>query len=799
RTGFNFSTFFIKNPVTTLILLLILVVLGLASYTQLPPDLFPDIDFPVVIVETAYPGSAPAEVETLITKPIEDALSGLNGLDTLMSSSQDGLSTVVCQLQIGVNSKVAENDIRDRVSGIVYKLPKDARPPNYMTFDSSSMPIVYYTISGPMTTVALSTYAKDVIEPKLEGVEGVATAQLTGSLERDVEVALDPDRLASFNLSLLNVFSDVQAENYNLPGGVFDARPRQLSVRTMGKFTDAQALSHMPVATPGGGIVELGDLGTVRNSYKDPTTAAQLNGTAAIVVGILKQTGANTVATVKGVDDEIVRMAPSLPTGVRITKASDTSRFIKMSNDSVWEHLLIGSLLAVLVLFVFLRNWRVMIIAGLAIPLSIVMAFTPMKLWNFTFNNITMLALSLVVGILVDDAVVDLENIFRHMENGEPPIKAAINATGEIQLAVTATTMTIVAVFMPMSFMTGMVGQFMASFGLTVTFAVLFSLLIARTLTPMLAAYLLKVKPRSQHEAHPEGDLSGRYPRILRWCLRHRFVVMAVATLTFFGGLSLAPLIPASFSPNADRGEFFLRVVMPKGTPLEQTLATAHDIALQTKAYPGVDQVLTTIGGLSTDLSMATLDVLLVDKSQRKESDMQIAKKLRDAYAHVAGFRVMADQPSMAAGWSQKPVDVQILGDDLDLLRKYGDKVAAAMARSPLFADIETSLGDERSELRVIPDRVRMAQLGITSTQLAENLLLATTGDTPNTMTMGTDEVDVWVRLDAKHRRSLASLSDLPIMTARGPVPLSAIAHTEVVGGFSVIEHRNRERLVHIT
>lgn len=799
RTGFNFSTFFIKNPVTTLILVLILVVLGLASKTQLPPDLMPNVEFPVVLVTTAYPGASPAEVETLVTKPLEDALAGLNGLDSLMSSSLDGMSTVVCQLQIGVSAKQSENDVRDRVSSVLYKLPKDARPPNYSTFNTSSMPIVYYTVSGPMSKVALSTYVKDDIVPKLEGADGVATVQLAGNAVPDVEVGLDPDKLATYNLSMAGVYNDIQAENYNLPGGIFDARPRQLTVRTMGKFDSPQALAQLMIPTPGGGMVQLGDLGRVHDSVEDPTTEAAIDGKDAIVMGIVKQTTANVVSTVNAADAEVARILPTLPQGVKIVKASDTSRFIKMSNDAVWEHLAIGSVLAVLVLFVFLRNWRVMIIAGLAIPLSIVMAFTPMKLSNFTLNNVTMLALSLVVGILVDDAVVDLENIFRHMENGQSPIQAAIAATGEIQLAVTATTMTIVAVFLPMSFMTGMVGQFMSSFGATVTFAVLFSLLIARTLTPMLAAYLLKVKPRPGHESHPEGDLSGRYPRLLAWCLRHRFVVMGLAILSFLGGLSLARFIPTTFMANADRGEFYLSVELPKGTPIGQTLATAERVSNAVQKYPGVSKVLTTIGsdGQTDD---AQLDVLLVDRSERKLSDMQIGQEIRQAYASVPGMRVMATEPSFGGGtWSQKPIDVQIMGDDLNLLKTFGDKLAARMDQSPLFVDVETSLGNERSELRVVPDRVRMAQLGITASQLAENLLLATTGDTPNTMTVGSDEVDVWVRMDAKHRHSLSSLDSLPIMTAKGPVPLSAIARTEIVGGFAVIEHRNRTRLVHVT
>jgi len=419
-TGYNFSTFFIKNPITTLILMMILVILGLRSFFQMPLELFPNIEFPVVVISTAYPGAAPAEIETLVTKPIEDAVAGINGLKTLTSTSKDGVSTVVCEMQLEVQSKDAANDIRDKVSQILYKLPKDARPPAYLTFSSSNSPIVTYAITGRMSALALSTYTKDFIKPKLEQVKGVAQLTLLGDAERTFEVSLDPERLQAYNLSLPGVFQAIQSENYNLPGGKVENQTRDLSLRTMGKFVSVEDLSHMYVTTPGGAQVELKDLGTVRDTIKDRATYAAIDGQDAILFSVLKQTDANAVETVRELDKAIAKLQPTLPAGITITKASDTTRFVKMSNEAVWEHLTIGAILAVLVLFVFLRNFAAMLISGLAIPLSIIAAFIPMVVSGFTFNNLTMLALSLVVGILVDDAVVDLENIYRHMENGEP-------------------------------------------------------------------------------------------------------------------------------------------------------------------------------------------------------------------------------------------------------------------------------------------------------------------------------------------------------------------------------------------
>lgn len=799
QESYNFSTFFIKNPVTTIIIVLILTLLGIRSFTRMPLELFPNIEFPVVIVNTVYPGAAPAEVETLVSKPIEDALAGINGLKNLHSTSKDGISTVVCEFELEVDNKNAASDVRDKVSAILYKLPKDVRPPAYMTWSSSNAPIVNYTITANMTDVALSTYIKDVIKPKLEQITGVAQIQMLGNAERTFEVALNPERLQTYNLSLPGVFQAIQAENYNLPGGKVEALPRELSLRTMGKFTGVEDLSRLYVTSPTGAQVQLKDLGTVRDTVKDRTTYASVDGKEAVFFSVMKQTDANSLEVVRKVDEKLAELEKAFPAGMAVVKASDTSHFVEQSNHAVWEHLIIGAILAVLVLFVFLRNVMAMIISGLAIPLSIFMAFVPMNLMGFSFNNITMMALSLVVGILVDDAVVDLENIYRHMEKGVPPLKAAIDATGEIQLAVTATTMTIVGVFLPMSFMTGYIGKFFRSFGLTVTFSVLFSLLIARTLTPMLSAYLLKVKPKPGHAGHDEdGDLSGRYPRLLAWCLKHRWVVVVGATVAFIGGMGLTPFIQKGFMGSADRGQFLLRVKLPTGTVLTETARVANDVARQVKAIPEVKHAFVMIGSTG-NVDQASIEVHLVEKHERKKSDSVIAKEARELFTNMVGAKVMADEMGMVAGASNKPVQILMQGDNLEELRLYSEKLATAMHANQKFADVETSLGQERNELRVVPDRARMAQNGIQAMALANTLRLATTGDTPNTMTAGPNEIDVWVRLDPAYRKDVNSLTSLSIQGQRGSVPLGAVAEVQPGGGYAQIERKDRQRLVQVT
>jgi len=798
--GFNFSTFFIRNPVTTIIIMMILTLLGMRAFTQMPLELFPNIEYPVVVVQTVYPGAAPSEIETLVTKPIEDSIAGINGLDKLISTSRDGMSQVTVQMKLGVSSKDAASDVRDKVSGILYKLPKDAKPPAYLTFSSSTQPICNYAVSGPMSSVALSTYVKNVLKPKLESVPGVAQLQLLGNVERTYEVSLDPERLQTYNLNLPGVFQSIQAENYNLPGGKVPAATREMSLRTMGKFRTLDELSAMTLTTPTGAQVKLQDLGTVRDTIKDPMTYSAIDGQDAIFLSLVKQTDANAVTTVEEFDRKIDELRKTFPKGLTITKAADTTHYVKMSNEAVWEHLAIGAVLAVIVLFLFLRNVAAMLISGLAIPLSIIAAFVPMQLLGFTFNNLTTLALSLVVGILVDDAVVDLENIYRHLEAGEEPIKAAIQATGEIQLAVTATTMTIVGVFLPMSFMSGFIGKFFKSFGLTVTFAVLFSLLIARTLTPMMCAYLLKVKPTGKGlEEEGAHVREGRYAGLLRWSLRHRWAVMLLALVTFVGGMSLSRFIQKGFLTNSDRGEFLLRVQMPKGTALEETARVANMVAREVKKQEGVEHVYTLIGAYGT-VDDARLDVLLVDQSKRKRRDSVIAAEVRKQFSTFPDAKVLADELGAVGGANNKPVDVQLQGDDLGELRRYAMSLATLMKDEAVFADLETSIGEEKPELRIVPDRVRMAQSGVMTASLANTLRLATTGDTPSTISAGDQEVDVWVRLQPSARRDVGALSSLAIATNRGgSVPLGSIADVEMGGGFSQVERQNRQRLVHVT
>lgn len=799
----NFSEIFIRRPVTTTMLMTLLLILGMMGFNKLSMDLFPDVEFPVVVVTTAYPGAAPAEIEELISKPIEEAISSINGLDTLHSYSNEGVSTVVAQFKLEVDNKVASQDVREKVSMIRGTLPRDIIEPTILLFDPTSAPIASYAINGPQTPQQLTDYVEDVLKPKLERIDGVGSVDLLGGRTKEIHIDLDPTRLKTYGLSVAGLFQTLKTDGMNLPGGRITEHGQELSLRAMGKFQSVEDISNFQVATPTGARVRIGDLGKVWQTIEEPRSLGFVNNEPAVMFTLYKQAGANTVAVADNVQKQFHKLEQTLPPGAKFTTVQDSSTYIKESNMSVWEHLIIGGLLAVLILYVFLRNWRATLIGGMAIPISIIATFWTMDLMGFSFNMLTTLALTLVVGIVVDDAVVDLENIYRHMERGEPPLRAAINATGEIQLAVTACTLTIVAVFVPVAFMTGMIGQFFKEFGLTVAFAVLFSLLVARTITPMISARFLKVthgKGGMSEDAETSFALAKPYRKLLAWSLKNRWKVVALAVASFVFGLALVPFIPKTFMTNADRGEFSLKVQLPKGATLEETGEMSKRVVEMIKQHPEVENVFTTIGGRN-EIDFATLGVMLVDKHQRKLTDQQLGEKIRNEIATVPGIRAKIMLVGMVGGSSEMntPINIALRGSDLEQLRVYGEKMADLLrTRSDLYADVDTSLSLTRPEIQLQIDRARAAAEGVSSATLANTLRLATTGDVVGTMIQGDDELDIRLQVAPEARESLTAVKALTVPGARGLVPVSAVVDEQIGSGVSSIRREDRERVVNI-
>jgi HAE1 family hydrophobic/amphiphilic exporter-1 len=558
----------IDRPVFATMMIFALVVLGLFSYMKLNIDQFPDVDIPYVTIVTVLRGAGPEQIETDVTKKIEDAVNPVGGLDHIQSTSQEGLSIVTAQFKLEIDGKVAAQEVREKVSAARANLPTEIEDPVITRYDPASQPIMQLTVSGARSAKEITTYTKDVIKKRLENVPGVGSVDLVGGDEREIEVEVDAARLRGYNLSIQDVVQGVAAANMEIPAGNLVQGPRQLLLRTMGKFTSVDDFNKVIVASPGGKPVHLSDIAAVSDGVKERTSFARVEGKQAVGLNILKQSGSNTVRVADAVRDQIERLKKELPADLRVTMAKDNSTFIRDSVNDVLFDIVYGGLLAVIVVYLFLANARPTIISAIALPTSIIASFIIMFALNFTLNVMTLMALSLAVGLLIDDAIVVIENIYRHMHMGATPMEAAKAATSEIGLAVMATTFTIVAVFIPVAFMSGIVGRFFYQFGITIAVSVLVSLFVAFTLTPMLASRWLR--PQDE-DLKNEGNyfrrglylfnrffdtLSKQYRRAITWSLAHRRMTLGAALGLFALSFVLMRFLGSDFFPESDQSEF---------------------------------------------------------------------------------------------------------------------------------------------------------------------------------------------------------------------------------------------------
>ncbi len=792
----NFSEIFIRRPVTTTMMTLSLLIMGGLAVGGIPTDLFPNVESPIVVVRTAYPGADSTEVESQLTVEVENAVSGINGLKTLRSSSTEGLSTVIAEFELEVSDQLAAQEVRDKLAALSNQLPEDAKDPVIQLFDPADAPVATYALVGEAPVETMTRHLDDVIRPRLERINGVASVGFLGDRDAEIRVEADPSRLQAHGLSLLGLRQTLAEAVKDLPGGRIETDAQELNIRSMGQIRSLEALRAFPVQTPSGSSVPLMALGSVERQLQEPRSLAKVDGQPAVMFSVQKRSGANTVEVVERLGQELEAMP--LPEGMRLITVQDGSAFIRDSVEAVWEALIIGGFLAVGVLFLFLRNWRATLIGGIAIPISIIASFALMRWAGFSFNMLTTLALSLVVGILVDDAVVDLENIYRHMQEGEKPLAAAIKGTAEIQMAVTATTLTIVAVFLPVAFMSGTIGRFFREFGLTVSISVLLSLLVARTLTPMLSARILKVLPQRHDEAAwPPAKV---YARMLAWSLRHRALVLVLGLLTFAGGIALVPFIPKGFMTTADRAEFNLQIELPAGSRLADTERMTDRAVEALRQHAEVTHVFTKIGD-GAGVDRATLGVHLVERSERKLSDRQFARQVRDQLAQIPGMHVKVEELGMMGqGDENLPVFIVLQGKDLNQLEDLGTAVAEKLRQTAGFADVDVSFGDQRPELGLVIDHARAADLHVNPAQVARTLRLATTGEVLSTMGPRGEEVDLRLQAVDDVRRDPPKLVALSVLSSRGqPVRLDALGH--VVSGTSAsrIDRRDRELAVSVT
>ena len=812
----------VRRPVFATMLILSLTVVGLFSYKSLGVDLFPKIDLPTITVTVVNPGASPQEIETEITDKVEGAVNTISGIDELRSTSVEGVSQVFITFLLEKNPDIAAQEVRNKIDLILNDLPLTAEQPIVQKLDTDAAPVVRIAVSAPRSLREVTDVADKQIKQQIESINGVGDVQIVGGRRREIEIWVDPDKMRAFNVTVAQVADAVRAQNMEVPGGRVDEGARELTVRTMGRIVDPTQFNNLIVANRGTYSVKLSDIGYAEDGAEEPRTEARLNGQPAVTLIVSKQSGQNTVAVADAVKTRLNEISRTLPPGFKTEVVGDQSIFIKASIEAIQTHLIEGSILAAIVVFVFLWSFRSTVIAGLAIPTSLIATFGLMAAMGFTLNQITMLALTLMVGIVIDDAIVVLENIFRFIEEkGVPSFQAAIDGTKEIGLAVMATTLSLLAVFLPVGFMGGIVGRFMSSFGLTSAFAIAVSLLVSFTLTPMLAARLIKrsddAKERPLERATEPADHGSKesrfyrpidlaYTKLLTWSMAHRWAVVVACAAVIVSIFPLFIFVGKNFLPVDDQSQFEINVRAPEGSTLAATSTLAERIAVELRKLPGVTDTLTTIGGGQQEqVNVASIYVKLKPIEDRKVSQNQLMVRARSEVLakfqqqYPGQLRTSVQQVAAISGGGFRNADIQYVigGPDLKKLTEYSDKLLAKMKTLPDVVDADSTLISGKPEVRVVIDRDRAADLGVRVGDIAQALNSLVAGQKVSTFNAGTDQYDVRVRSVGQYRASIDGLKRMIVSSTKvGWISLDNVVHLEEGTGPSAIDRLNRQRQV---
>ena len=817
----------VKRPVFAVMLISFLVVLGVFSFRDLGVDLFPKADPATVTINVRLPGATSEEVTTQVVLPLEEAVSTISGLDELNSQASEGSARITCKFLLEREIESAAQDVREKVAGALRNLPPNILPPIIQKADPDSDPVISLVVAGDRNLRETTEIADKQIKRVLETVDGVGEVSMTGSRERQIRIFADAEKLNAHNLTISQLEQAIQNENVEIPGGRIIRGESEMGIRTLGRIDAVGQFGDIIVANVNGTPIRVNDVGRVEDSFAEPRTWNSIEGKQAVSLDVRRQSGTNTVKIIDAVKKKLDQLKPNLPAGVTVRIIRDQSVFINASVASLEEHLLFGSLLASLVVLLFIRNFRSVVIAAVAIPTSIVATFTLLKAMDFTLNNMTLLALTLAVGIVIDDAIVVLENIVRYIEEKHfEPKLAAIEATKEITLAVVATTISLVIIFVPIAFMTGYARRYVNQFGWTMAFAVMVSMLVSFTLTPMLSSKMLKRISRKRgdeaaskddpissespvtdhasritnHEGRTSkdsrffGSIDRFYGRLLEWSLDHRPVVVAVALATFALTFPLNAMVGRDWIPPDDQSEFQVSMNWPEGTSIEGTSKMAVEIAGRIKEIPEVDFVNPYIHEGTSNHNH--IYVRLVDVSDRKISNLDVAAKVRKINAEYKNLRSKIIIPSaLGGGELYFPVRALILGPDFQKAAELSKEVADRMRKIHGLLDVEASLNLNNPELQVKIDRQRASDLGVRAADVASAVRLMISGeDQISAYKEGDEQYQVTMQLLPEQQRDREVLSRLMIPSAKvGQVRLDNIATIEHGLGPSRIERFNRQ------
>jgi HAE1 family hydrophobic/amphiphilic exporter-1 len=782
-------------------LIMFLVVMGISSFNQLGVDLFPRSDAATVNVRVNLPGASPEEVTSQVVLPLEEAIASVSGIDEMQARVGEGVANITVTFVLERNISEASDDVREKVSGAMRNLPPNVLQPIVQKVDPDSDPVITLVMSGDRPLRELTEVGDKQVRRALETIDGVGGVDINGGEHRQINVMLDLDKLSAYSLTAQDVERAVRTENIESPGGRIVRGETEVGVRTMGRVEEVSEFRDIIIKNVAGSPIRVRDIGTVEDGVAERRTFAIYRGHPAVTLEVRRQTGMNTVQVVGAVRKRIDGLQKELPRGVQIGVIKEQATYIKNSVKSLEEHLVLGSLLASFIVWLFIRDWRTVLISSIAIPTSIITTFTAIRAMDFTLNSMTLLGLTLAVGIVIDDAIIVLENIYRFIEEKDvPPMQAAVQATREIAMAVIATTLSLVIIFIPIAFMSGYARKFLNQFGWTMAISILVSMLVAFTLTPTLSARLLKKKPakpgKPKHGGHEHGRFDRFYVGALEWSLRHRWVVVAVSILTFASTFIINDHIGRDWLPQDDQNELMVTAEVPEGSSIEMTQRVAMEIARKVEKIPGVTMVVAQSSPRAARINWAFLTILLKDANERPDINQMAALVRKALYPEFASSRPRITFPNLLGGMdSFAPIRGMLLGPDLKKLADIGKALNPELLKLDAVADPRVQLNLSTPEMQVAIDRGRASDLGVRVSDIAGAVRLLMSGeDQISTFKEGSEQYPVTIRLLGSQRDNPAALSRLLIPSSKlGLIRLDSVAHLERGLGPGRIERYNRQ------
>jgi multidrug efflux pump subunit AcrB len=801
----NVSTWSIRNPIPSVMLFIMLTLVGLLGFQRMKIQQFPDIDLPTITVSAALPGASPAQLETEVARKIENSLATLQGIKHIYTKVQDGVALVTAEFRLEKPTQEALDDVRDAVARVRSDLPGDLRDPVVSKLNLAGSPVLTYTVaSARMDDEQLSWFVDNQVTKAMLSVKGVGAVSRVGGVSRELRIELDPARLLALGVTASDISRQLRQVQQEASGGRSDVGGAEQSVRTIATVQNAEEMARLQLTLSDGRRIRLDQVARVADTVAEQRSAALLDGKPVVGFEIVRSLGAGEVDVMRGVRAELQRLQGQ-HVGITVTEAFNFVDPVEENYDGSMILLYEGAVLAVLVVWLFLRDWRATLVAATALPLSVIPAFAVMHyVFGFSVNTVTLLSISLVVGVLVDDAIVEIENIMRHLAMGKTPLQAAREAADEIGMAVIATTFTLIAVFLPTAFMSGVPGKFFVQFGWTAAIAVFFSLVVARMLTPMMSAYILRPPKRAAREPR----WLGVYMRWAAWCLKHRLVTLAATAVFFVGAFSLVPLLPTGFMPPDDLSQTQVVVTLPPGSTFQQTLAAAEAARVLVQKHPHVKLVYTAVGAGATgsdpfagssvpEVNKATLTINMTPRGERKGVSKQtVETELRQALEQLPGARV-----KVGFGGSSEKYVLVLAGEDGRVLGEHAQLVERELRTLPGIGQVTSTSSLVRPELVVRTDFARAADLGVTSAAIADALRVATSGDYDQQLAklnLSQRQVPVVVKLRADARSDVQLLAQLPVPGARGPVALGNVAQLSIESGPAQIDRYDRLRNINI-